>query len=334
MARPGFIVLGLFAFISSSLCDSDVLRPRHNQLKPLKPQDASLIPGLLNRADSCTTCGIGGVCCSNGGCCGVAQRCCSDGGCCELSFSCDTVNGVKGCCPVGANCSASSTTGSKTGSPTSSATTTRSALTSVPTPTAGTQDVVVDMSADPLFFSGQWESTTSSCNSSATSKTVFSDGITLPEFSVVSYSFKGTAIYIKTSSINARYTIVLDSDSQDYGSGTGLSEAPSNCTYGWWRDNLDSGFHYLTISVYGGGANSTPISARATKGFTFELHNFRITEPSSGSSSSLSSSGSSPTTSGRNSGASPSGASTTTAGLSSLAVCIMFGLWTAFLHRM
>ncbi|KAJ7655034.1 hypothetical protein DFH06DRAFT_1474114 [Mycena polygramma] len=254
MAR--LVVLGLLAFVSSALCEHDVLMPRHNQLKP-RPLHPSLIPGLLHRASSeCTTCGIGGVCCSGGDCCGAAQRCCSDGGCCQISESCVTVSGVKGCCPVGATCTPPGKT-SKTAS--SSATSTQSALSSLPTPTTGSQDVVVDLSTAALGFSGQWKSTTSSCNSSATAKTVSSDGVTAAEFSEVSYTFKGSAIFLKLASVNARYTIDLDFDTTEYGSGVGLSAAPPNCTYGWWRDDLDTGVHFLTISVYGVGANSTPI---------------------------------------------------------------------------
>ncbi|KAJ6574897.1 hypothetical protein B0H19DRAFT_1126255 [Mycena capillaripes] len=351
MARPVFIALGLLAFVSFSYCAHDVLRPRHNQLKPLKPLDDALIPGLLNRASTCTTCGIGGVCCSGGGCCGVAQRfvysppplplikfisrCCSDGGCCQISEFCDTVDGVEGCCPVGSVCTAAPTSSIHT-----SATPTHSALSNFPTPTAGTHDIVLDMSAPTgLTFSGDWKSTTSSCNSSATSKTISSDGITLAEFSDMSYTFKGSAIYMKTSSINTHYTVILDSDITVYGTGVGLSNAPPNCTYGWWRDNLDSTSHFLTIYVYG-GANSTPIGARAVLPYTFELQNLVITQPGTGSSSASSPSSSSPSSgsgsgseSGSGSGSSGNGA-LTTAGLSSGVLCLIFGLWTAFLHRL
>ncbi|KAJ7492828.1 hypothetical protein FB451DRAFT_1219696 [Mycena latifolia] len=337
-------VLGLLAFIcSSALCEH--LRPRHNQLKPFK--SLNLIPGLLNRA-SCSGCPIGAVCCSNGdGCCATAHRCCSDGGCCQLSEYCVTVDGVKGCCPVGAICTGAPTTTSdheittktgttKTGTsttligaPTSTtsttstgATSTQSALNSVPTPTTGSQNVVVDMSDITLAFSGQWESTTSSCNSSTHSQTVSSDG-SEAEYSTVSYSFKGSAIYIKTASINAHYAIVLDADVTEYGgSSFGQIDVPPNCTYGWYRDGLDSDYHSILISVFGG--NSTLVSGRrATEAWAFELHNFVITKTSSATSSNAPASTGSTSPSG--------GGASTTASLSSAALCLVSGFWAALI---
>ncbi|KAJ7107640.1 hypothetical protein C8R43DRAFT_1044780 [Mycena crocata] len=297
MARSIFTVLGLLSLVWSSLCDQDVLSPRVDRLTPPQPFNRALILGLLGRAaSSCSGCPIGGVCCSGGEtCCGVAQRCCSDGGCCQLTFYCDSVDGVKGCCPVGRVCTGTPSTGTATttrattrtsttsatltGVPTTittasstTATSTQTPLTSLPTPTAGSQNVVVDVSG--LSLSGDWETTTASCNSSATSKIVASDGSTAADYSTITYSFTGTAIYLKSSSINAHYVVVLDADAADYGGISSFSLAsPPNCTYGWWRDGLVSKLHTVIISVYGG--NSTLMSGRrATQPWAFEFQHF------------------------------------------------------------
>ncbi|KAJ6604442.1 hypothetical protein DFH09DRAFT_309700 [Mycena vulgaris] len=339
-------VLGLLAFIcSSALCEQ--LRPRHTQLRPLQP--LNIIPGLLNRASStCSGCPlIGAVCCSGGEtCCPTAHRCCSDGGCCQLSEFCDTVDGIKGCCPVGRTCTgappvttadhdtttrtgttktatSTTTTTSFTSTPTTTksagTTSTHTALSSVPTAPSGSQNVVVDMSASALVASGRWESTTSSCNSSAQSKTVASDGTTASEYSTLFYSFQGTAIYMKSASINAHYTVALDTDVTEYGgtSSTGQTDAPPNCTFGWWRDNLDAKLHTVEIIVY--GASSSLVSARAVQPWAFELHNFIITKTSSGSSSASGGSGS---TSGNG--------TSTNASLSSL-ILLILGFWAALI---
>ncbi|KAJ7169672.1 hypothetical protein C8R46DRAFT_206764 [Mycena filopes] len=327
-------VLGLLSVISASLGQHHALQPRHTQLKPLKP--VAVIPGLLRRAAACDTCGIGGVCCSNGECCGTAQRCCSDGGCCEITQFCDTVAGVKGCCPVGAVCDGppkTSTSKTSTGtSAASSPTASHTALTSVPTPPSGSQNVEIDMSDSTLEFSGQWASIKSSCNSSATSKSVSSDGITEAEFSTISYSFTGSAVYLKTSSIKAHWTIILDGDETEYGTDTGFGElaATPNCTYGWWRDNLASTYrHTIDISAYG-ATSSGAMSGRAGQAWALEVHNFVVTKPSNSSSSS--SSGNSSTSggdsdSGSGTATSPSGALSVAAGRS-LALCLMFAVWT------
>ncbi|KAF7339829.1 hypothetical protein MVEN_01899500 [Mycena venus] len=160
----------------------------------------------------------------------------------------------------------------------------RSAFSSVPTPTATSQtDVTIDMSSGSgLSFSGSWASSSSSCGS-GTSKTVSSDGVTEAQFSELSYSFRGSAIYVKTSSSNANYIIELDGNSTNYGQNTGWTTPPPNCTYGWWLDNLDSTLHFLTISIYAGGKS---ITKRAVEPFTFELHNFVIAQNIYSSSSS------------------------------------------------
>jgi len=235
-------------------------------------------------------------------------------------------NGVVGCCPAGATCTAPGHSATPT-----SATATRSALSSVATPTVGSQqDVVVDMSSTSgLGFSGSWASTTSSCNSSAMSKTVSSDGVTAAEFSELSYSFQGSAIYIKTSSVNANYIITLDGNATNYGESSGWITPPPNCTYGWWTDNFNSTIHFLTISVYAGGKST---SKRAVEPFTFELHNLVIAQNSTQSSSSPTalSSPTGATGSGSGSGSSGKNGAPTTAGLSSVVLCLMFGvfLWT------
>ncbi|KAJ7900124.1 hypothetical protein B0H14DRAFT_2672398 [Mycena olivaceomarginata] len=325
MARSIFIALGLAVLISPGLCAHDVLRSRHNNLERKPLDDSQLISGLLNRADACTTCGIGGVCCSNNKCCGVAQRCCSGGGCCQISESCATVDGIKGCCPVGATC----TVPGHSSTPTPTAP--HSAISSVPTPTASSQqDVVVDMSGSGPSWSGSWVATTSSCDSSGTSRTVSSDGVTEAEFSSLSYSFYGSAIYVRTSSYNANYLITLDGNATNYGVAPARVTPPANCTYGWWLDNLDSTFHYLSISVSSGGAST----AAAVEPFTFELHNFVVAKNATSTSSSSSRTGTSSAQAtggtGSGSGSADTGG-TSTAGTSSVVVGLIFGLWTVLL---
>ncbi|KAJ7051288.1 hypothetical protein C8F01DRAFT_1174893 [Mycena amicta] len=269
------------------------LRIRNAQSPRVEP--FGIIPGLLElrgpgtlglkRADS-SGCPIGGTACSDGGgCCGVAQRCCSGGGCCQISESCVTVDGMKGCCPVGATCTASSSHAS------ASATSTRtySVLTALPTPSASTHDVAVNISA--LSFIGNWSTAASSCDSNTMAQVVSSDIVSADEYSSASYTFKGSAIFLKLSSINAHYIIHLDTDSTEYG-GTPFGETapllPPNCTFGWWRDGLDPTIsHDLLIVVYGGG-NET--ATDKGKPWVVELQTLEVTQ--SGAAVSGSSSGS------------------------------------------
>ncbi|KAJ7706404.1 hypothetical protein B0H17DRAFT_1175142 [Mycena rosella] len=162
--------LGLLGFAcSSALCEH--LRPRPNQLKPFS-KSLNLIPGLLfNRASpTCASCPIGGVCCSGGG---------------NTAIRTQTIKAG----------TSTTVTVAPTSTKPAGATSSHSALSSVPTPTAGSYNIVVDMSTATLAFSGQWESS-SWCNSSATSKTMSSDGSTDAQLSAVSYSFRGSAIYM------------------------------------------------------------------------------------------------------------------------------------------
>jgi hypothetical protein len=78
---------------------------------------------------------------------------------------------------------------------------------------------------------------------------------------------------MKSASINAHYTVALDAEVTEYGgtSSIGQTNAPANCTYGWWADNLDSSLHSVEISVYGGRELD---GRRDTQDWRFELQNF------------------------------------------------------------
>jgi hypothetical protein len=68
--------------------------------------------------------------------------------------------------------------------------------------------------------------------------------------------------------------VQLDADVTEYGgaASTGQIDAPSNCTYGWWRAGLESTAHTVEITVY--GANSMDSSAIQDSEWALELQNF------------------------------------------------------------
>ncbi|KAJ7293372.1 hypothetical protein C8J57DRAFT_24372 [Mycena rebaudengoi] len=306
MGRSVIFVLALLELVSSSFGKPAALKSvKTLETVPLRPLQVSahlpkLLPGLLARAETCPIgsgdpcgskicCPIGGVCCSGEkSCCGAAQRCCP-GGCCQLTEYCDTVDGVKGCCPVLAICTTkgtpTSTHTTKSASSTSRSTAaTSTPLTNIPAAAAGSQNVVIDMSQPAISFSGQWADTVSSCNSSAKSKSIIPDSAGVAQYSTIAYSFTGSAIYMMMSSVNAHYTVALGTDFTEYYSGGTV--APPNCTYGWSRTGLlDNETRTVFITVYG-----SPDVVGNTWGV--ELHHFVITNKTSTSSSDPSSGGS------------------------------------------
>ncbi|KAF7306734.1 hypothetical protein MIND_00465100 [Mycena indigotica] len=144
-----------------------------------------------------------------------------------------------------------------------------------------------------MTFSGKWQTANSSCGGETPSKVVLSDGQTTSQFGTASYSFHGSAVFLKMSAINADYAIILDGATTEYGGLGRIGDAalPPNCTFGWWRDNLDSTLHDIRITVYGTGNATNKIK----QPWTVEFHSLVITR--SGASSSTSR-GASPTTSG------------------------------------
>jgi hypothetical protein len=69
--------------------------------------------------------------------------------------------------------------------------------------------------------------------------------------------------------------IQLDDDVTEYGGASSSSDtdAPTNCTYGWWRAGLESTAHSLAITVY--GANQTTDSSASSQDmWGLELQNF------------------------------------------------------------
>ncbi|KAJ7024402.1 hypothetical protein C8F04DRAFT_1131817 [Mycena alexandri] len=329
MTRSLLPALGMLAFVSRSMCAEPDFLPRLNLSK-----NRSTIPGLLEAAASTacdSTCTE--VCCPNGGCCAIATICCSDGGCCPAG----NVDGVKGCCPFGQVCTApasgpttsddgpgtttkmaTTTKGgtTTTKSPTTTdgeATRTHSAVSNTPSPSAGYKVVVVPMSSSDLVFVGSWAvSNSSMCGANGASQTVSSDTDPAADISTVTYQFTGTSVYVKSASIAAHYMIQLDDDVTEYGGSQLASQtnAPPNCSYGWWRDGLEYASHTLSVTVYGSNSTTTQNAAWA-----LELQNFVVVEKTgSGSGSSGSGSGS------------WSGAGTT-ASVGMLGVLFMVGFW-------
>ncbi|KAJ7724213.1 hypothetical protein B0H16DRAFT_1596769 [Mycena metata] len=318
MTRSLLPALGLLAFVSRSLGAEPVFLPRSNLFK-----SRSTIPGLLEVAAS-TTCDSTEVSCADGGCCDIATLCCSG-----------SVDGVKGCCPFGTTCTApasgpttSATTTTKgattttkgatttTTSPTTTngeATRTHSAVSNTPSPSAGYKVVVVPMSSSDLVFAGSWAvSNSSMCGANGASQTVSSDTDPAADISTVTYQFTGTSMYVKSASIGAHYVIQLDDDVTEYGGSQLASQtsAPPNCTYGWWRDGLESAAHTLSVTVY--GSNST---AAQNASWALELQNFVVIEQTGSGSGSSGGSGSG------------SGSGATTASVGMLGVLFMAGFW-------
>ncbi|KAJ7252203.1 hypothetical protein C8J57DRAFT_1351368, partial [Mycena rebaudengoi] len=159
-----------------------------------------------------------------------------------------------------------------------------SAPTSVPTPAAGSQNVVIDVNSNTaITWTGSWLSVTSSCSSGGKAKSCSGDSNTFAS-GVMVYSFTGTSIYISVASRNARYTITLDGVETEYGALISTSQTPSNCTFGWTRTGLSAtSSHSLRIVV--SGASESAVNGRRdiTSPWGLEIQNLVITQPDSSS---------------------------------------------------
>ncbi|KAF7373058.1 hypothetical protein MSAN_00513300 [Mycena sanguinolenta] len=248
------------------------------------------------------------------GCCEIGKTCTGSSNQCDKSGYSPCTNDNY-CCPTGETCFRDSnnnpgcesgggggggtTTTKKTTTTTPATTTTKgttttttnlntataggsapsSAPSSAPAAPAGSENVVIDVSTElDITWTGDWVVVPSSCNSGSKAKKV-SGNSTSFEDGIMSFSFTGTRVYVSVVSVNAQYTISIDSAETDYGSPSGATATPSNCTFGWSRTNLTAEEHFISISIFGAIDERRDIEAP----WSLELQNLVITQPSSAS---------------------------------------------------
>ncbi|KAJ7783374.1 hypothetical protein B0H14DRAFT_3893852 [Mycena olivaceomarginata] len=152
----------------------------------------------------------------------------------------------------------------------------------VPTPPAGSQDIVIDVSSEAagITWTGEWNIVPSSCSSAAGSKARLISGIPdMFKSGLMSYSFTGACIYVSVVSSNAEYTIIIDGEETHYGTGTDATSTPTpaNCTFGWSQTNLTTGLHFIGISVLGAIGTDTRWDIELP--WSLEIQNLVITQP-------------------------------------------------------
>ncbi|KAJ6555351.1 hypothetical protein DFH09DRAFT_1280417 [Mycena vulgaris] len=159
---------------------------------------------------------------------------------------------------------------------------TGSAPTSVPTAPTGYQNVFLDLTSDiNLRWTGDWVVVPATCSSGNKAKSCSGNSSTSSS-GMLMYDFQATSIYLSVASINAQYTISIDSEETSYGLLSVSTAAPTNCTFGWSKTNLSvSVTHYLQITVNGPAANGRRDS---TGDWALELQNLVITQPGSSTS--------------------------------------------------
>ncbi|KAJ7810581.1 hypothetical protein B0H14DRAFT_2607175 [Mycena olivaceomarginata] len=161
---------------------------------------------------------------------------------------------------------------SSIGSSLSTTSTTRSGPTTVPSATAGSENIIID---------APWADVTSSCSSSRKAKACHSTGSDNFNTVKMEYNFTGTSVYVSIASDSARFSISIDGEVTDYGSASTASgaETPGNCTFGWSQTNLTPGTpHVLEIILFGSTEDSMRRAPAAPAPFTLEIQNFVITQ--------------------------------------------------------
>ncbi|KAJ6541611.1 hypothetical protein B0H19DRAFT_1173822 [Mycena capillaripes] len=192
--------------------------------------------------------------------------------------------------PTTTNSDTESITG-KTTTTGNSGTTTHSvpagtAPTSVPTPSSGSKNVVIDVSSTTIIWTGNWVIIDSSCSSGSKAKSCSGD-LNTDDFasSNMSFSFTGTSVYVSVASKNAAYAIEFNGETITYGGDTNSIPTPGNCTFGWSKTDLSvTGTHILNIYLHG---PSDSFSKRDLESpWSVEIQNLVITQPDSSASSS------------------------------------------------
>ncbi|KAJ7164208.1 hypothetical protein C8R46DRAFT_1098975 [Mycena filopes] len=110
----------------------------------------------------------------------------------------------------------------------------------------------------------------------------------------MSYTFQGTSVFLALRTANAWYTVTIDDEVTTYGaSGTTSSPTPSNCSFGWTKQNMGSTPHLLQIDAYGASGSSGPLSGRAAAdgAWALEVQNLVVTRSDGSSSGSVSGTG-------------------------------------------
>ncbi|KAJ7794038.1 hypothetical protein B0H14DRAFT_2622273 [Mycena olivaceomarginata] len=168
------------------------------------------------------------------------------------------------------------------GSSLSTTSTTRSGPTTVPSATAGSENIIIDVSSNTnITWLGPWADVTSSCSSSRKAKACHSTGSDNFNTVKMEYNFTGTSVYVSIASDSARFSISIDGEVTDYGSASTASgaETPGNCTFGWSQTNLTPGTpHVLEIILFGSTEDSMRRAPAAPAPFTLEIQNFVITQ--------------------------------------------------------
>ncbi|KAJ7790508.1 hypothetical protein B0H14DRAFT_2625945 [Mycena olivaceomarginata] len=171
---------------------------------------------------------------------------------------------------------------SSIGSSLSTTSTTRSGPTTVPSATAGSENIIIDVSSNTnITWLGPWADVTSSCSSSRKAKACHSTGSDNFNTVKMEYNFTGTSVYVSIASDSARFSISIDGEVTDYGSASTASgaETPGNCTFGWSQTNLTPGTpHVLEIILFGSTEDSMRRAPAAPAPFTLEIQNFVITQ--------------------------------------------------------
>ncbi|KAJ6471441.1 hypothetical protein C8R45DRAFT_1014388 [Mycena sanguinolenta] len=164
------------------------------------------------------------------------------------------------------------TTNSNTAAPSS-------APSSVPAAPAGSKNVVIDVSTDlNISWTGDWVVVPSTCTPGSKAQQVSGDSTSFAD-GFMSFSFTGTCVYVSVASLNAQYSITIDGDETEFGSLSGATPTPGNCTFGWSRTNLTAEEHLIGISIFGLTDERRDIEAL----WSLEVQNLVITQPSSAS---------------------------------------------------
>ncbi|KAJ7726325.1 hypothetical protein DFH07DRAFT_852852 [Mycena maculata] len=166
---------------------------------------------------------------------------------------------------------------------THSTTNSGTALTSVPTAPAGSQNVVINVLDAAIIWTGDWVVVASSCSASNQAKAVSGNDSSIADVSM-QYSFTGSCIYLSIASNNAGFGISIDGELTEYGENDNSVTTPTNCTFGWSRTNLTATVEH-TFEIFANGPSSISNSRRdAGDSWVLEVQNLVITQPNASAS--------------------------------------------------
>ncbi|KAJ7818976.1 hypothetical protein B0H14DRAFT_3876836 [Mycena olivaceomarginata] len=152
---------------------------------------------------------------------------------------------------------------------------------SVPTPSSGSKNVVIDVTTNSdISWDGDWVVVTSSCTSSNKAKSCSGGSDTFSSNNML-YSFTGehrTSIYLSVASSNAQYMVTFDGEETNYGdpNSSNSTSTPGNCTFGWSRTNLSTGPHLLGIMIFGASISDTTRDFESP--WSVEVQNLVVTQ--------------------------------------------------------